>query len=84
MIDFRKHAQQLLDEYNLCIRAKPKHNAVEVQLEKDACSKWAMHLANQLSWGNDNDIAEACYQLEPKLQTLRKKLVTEILQNGSI
>jgi hypothetical protein len=84
MIDFREHARQLLEEYNLCVQAKPRHNAVDVQLEKDAVSKWAVHLNNQLGWGSENDIAEACYQLEPRLQSLKKNLVMEILQNGTI
>jgi hypothetical protein len=84
MIDFREHARQLLEDYNLCVQAKPKHNAVDVQLEKDAVSKWAAHLNKQISWGSENDIAEACHQLEPRLHSLRKNLVMEILKNGSI
>jgi hypothetical protein len=84
MIDFRERAQQLLDEFNLCIQARPKHNAVDVQLEKDSVSKWAVNLNNQLGWGTENEIAEACHQLEPRLQQLKEKLVMEILQNGSI
>jgi len=83
-MDFREHAKVLLEDYNLCLRAKPKHNAVDVQLEKDAVSRWAVHLNNQLGWGTDNEIAEACYQLEPRLRQLKEKLVFEILQNGSI
>ena len=83
-MDWKLYAQQLLDEFNLCIRAKPKHNAVDVQLEKDAVSKWAVHLNNQVGWGTDNEIAEACYQLEPRLQKLKEKLVMEILTNGSV
>jgi len=84
MIDFRERAQQLLDEFNLCIQARPKHNAVDVQLEKDSVAKWAYHLNHQLGWGSDHEIAEACHQLEPRLQQLKEKLVMEILQNGSI
>ena len=84
MIDFRTHATQLLEEFNLCVQARPKHNAVDVQLEKDNCAKFAHHLTTQLGWGTDNEIAEACYQLEPRLQSLKEKLVMEILQNGSI
>ena len=83
-MDWKLYAQQLLEEFNLCIKAKPKHNAVDVQLEKDAVSKWAVHLNNQLGWGTDNDIAEACYQLEPRLRKLKEKLVMEILTNGSV
>ena len=83
-MDFREHAQRLLDEFNLCLQARPKHNAVDVQLEKDSVSKWAVHLNNQLGWGTENEIAEACYQLEPRLAKLKEKLVIEILKNGTV
>jgi hypothetical protein len=84
MIDWKQRAAELLAEFNLCIKAKPMHNAVDVQLEKDAVSKFAYHLNTQRSWGTDNDIAEACYQLEPRLAELKKKLVIEILQHGPV
>lgn len=83
-MDFREHAKQLLEEFNLCLRARPKHNAVDVQLEKDRLSKWAVLLNNQLGWGTEHEIAEACYQFEPKLKQLKEKLVMEILTNGSV
>jgi hypothetical protein len=83
-MDWKAYAEQLLEEFNLCIRAKPKHNAVDVQLEKDAVSKWAVHLNNQLGWGTENEIAEACHQLEPRLKKLKEKLIMEILTNGTI
>lgn len=83
-MDWKLYAHQLLEEFNLCIKAKPKHNAVDVQLEKDAVSKWAVNLNNQLGWGTENEIAEACYQLEPRLQKLKEKLVMEILKNGTV
>ena len=83
-MDWKLYAQQLLEEFNLCIRAKPKHNAVDVQLEKDTVSKWAVHLNNQLGWGTENEIAEACHQLEPRLKKLKEKLVMEILTNGTV
>lgn len=84
MIDWKTRADDLIKEYNLCCQARPKHDAVDVQLEKDAVGRWASHLATQRSWGSDQDIAEACYQLEPRLEQLKKKLITEILKNGSI
>lgn len=80
----QERAQQLLEEFNLCIRAKPKHNAIDIQLEKDAVSKWAVHLNRQLGWGTENEIAEACNQLESRLKTLKEKLIIEILTNGSV
>ena len=83
-MDWHEYARQLLDEFNLCLAAKPKHNAVDVQLEKDSVSKFAHHLNTQRSWGSDREIAEACYQLEPRLQKLKEKLVMEILTNGPV
>jgi hypothetical protein len=82
MTDWKDRASKLLEEFNLCIRAKPKHDAVNIQLEKDAVSRWAVHLNNQLGWGSDNEIAEACLQLEPRLNSLKEKLVLDILHNG--
>ena len=84
MIDWRQRADELLREFDLCCKAKPKHNAINIQLEKDAVSRWAVHLNNQRGWGTDNEIAEACHQLEPRLQRLKEKLVMEILTNGPI
>lgn len=84
MIDWKQRATELLNEFDLCCRAKPKHDAVNIQLDKDSCSKWAHHLNTQRSWGTDNEIAEACHQLEPRLQKLKEKLVMEILTNGPV
>ena len=84
MIDWRQRADELLKEFELCCRAKPKHDAINVQLEKDTVAKFAYHLNTQRGWGSELEIAEACHQLEPRLNELKKKLVFEILQNGSI
>lgn len=84
MIDWKRRADDLIKEYNMCCQAKPRHGAVDVQIEKDSVGKWASHLSTQRSWGTDLEIAEACYQLEPKLTQLKEKLVIEILKNGSI
>lgn len=83
-MDWKARADQLLEEFNLCVRAKPKHGAVDIQLEKDAVSKFAYHLSSQRSWGTENEIAEACHQLESRLEPLKEKLVLEILKNGPI
>ena len=80
-MDWQEYARQLLDEFNSCLAAKPKHNAVDVQLEKDACGKFAYHLNTQLGWGTENEIAEACHQLEPRLKKLKEKLIFEILKS---
>jgi hypothetical protein len=82
MTNIREHAEQLLEEFNWCVKARPKHDAVAVQLEKDAVGKWAVHLNNQLGWGTENEIAEACYQLEPRLNSLKEKIVFEVLKHG--
>ena len=84
MIDYRARADKLLEEYNLYMRARPRVNAVEVQLEKDSVSHWAVYLNRQLAWGSDIEIAEACNQLEPRLHGLREKLIVEILTNGPL
>jgi hypothetical protein len=84
MTDWKQRATELLAEFDLCCRAKPRHDAVNIQLDKDACSKWAHNLNTQRSWGTDNEIAEACLQLEPRLQRLKEKLVMEILTNGPV
>jgi fumarate hydratase class II len=84
MIDWKAKANELIEEFNLCCKAKPKHNVINIQLEKDAVAKFAYHLATQRSWGTDTEIAEACNQLQPRLEELKKKLVIEILQNGPL
>lgn len=84
MTDWKQRATELLDEFDLCCRAKPKHDAVNIQLEKDSCAKWAYNLATQRSWGTDLEIAEACNQLAPRLKQLKEKLVMEILTNGPV
>lgn len=78
------HAKQLLEEWNLCVKAKPKSNAVDIQLDKDLAALCASNLMQQLAWGNDNEIQEACYQFESRLQALKEKLVIEVLKNGFV
>jgi hypothetical protein len=84
MIDWKSRADELIEQYNNCCKARPRHGAVDVQLEKDMVGEWARHLATQRSWGSDNEIAEACHQLEPRLRQLKEKLIIEILTNGTI
>jgi hypothetical protein len=84
MTDWKQRADELLREFDMCCRAKPRHNAVDIQLEKDAVAKFAYHLATQRSWGTDNEIAKSYYQLEFRLKRLKEKLVMEILQNGTV
>lgn len=83
-MNYREHANALLEEFTLCCRAKPKHDAIAVQIEKDKVAPWAYHLNSQLAWGTDSDIAEACCQLETRLVQLKEKLIMEILTNGNV
>lgn len=83
-MDFKEYADQLLEEYNLCCRARPRHNAVDIQLLKDSVGKWASTLATQRSWGSVVEIAEACHQFEPRLQELKAQVITEVLTNGAV
>jgi hypothetical protein len=83
-MDWKTRATELIEEYNLCCQARPRHGAVDVQLEKDSVGHWASHLATQRSWGSDHEIAEACVQLETRLAHLKEKLIIEILTHGSI
>jgi hypothetical protein len=84
MIDWKARADELIEEYVLCCRAKPYDNTVDIQIEKDNCGKWATNLATQRSWGTELEVAEACYQLESRLKKLKEKVVIEILKNGSV
>jgi hypothetical protein len=84
MTDWRQRADELIEEFNDCCRAKPRHDAVNFQLEKDRVSKFASHLATQRAWGGDLEIAEACHQLESRMKTLKEKLIMEILSDGTV
>lgn len=83
-MNYKEHAKNLLTEYNLCVKAKPKSDAINIQLEKDSCSIWAVHLNYILTWGNENELAEACHQLESRLKPLKEKIILEVLQNGTV
>lgn len=83
-MDWKARADQLLEEFNLCIKSRPRQNAVDIQILKDTVGKWAYHLASMRSWGTDAEIAEACHQLEPRLEELKKSVVIEVLKNGTV
>lgn len=80
----REHAEQLFEDWRLCQNARPKNNAVDIQLDKDVLKSWISYLVRQLTWGSDAELQEACYQVESRLKTLKEKLVIEVLKNGSI
>lgn len=83
-MDWKARADELISEFNMCITARPMHDAVNVQLEKDTVAKFAYHLSTQRAWGTDTEIAEACHQLEHRLKKLQEKLIFEILKDGPI
>ena len=83
-MDYKAHAKNILREWALCSTARPKNNAVDIQIEKDTCGRWATNLIHNLNWGTESELAEACYQLESRLRPLKEKIVIEVLQNGSI
>lgn len=81
-MSIRDYAEELLTDFYMCHKARPRHNAVDLQLEKDACEQWAGNLSNQLAWGSEKEIAEAAYQLEARLKRLKEKIVIEVLKYG--
>ena len=83
-MNYKEHAIQLLQEWQLCVDAKPRHGAIDIQLEKDRCEEWAIQLMSISMWGAPNELVEACYQLEYRLKNLKEKIVIEVLKNGSI
>jgi len=84
MIDWKARADEMLDEYAACCRARPYHNALDVEIAKESCATWANHLHTQRAWGSDHEIAEACHQLEPRLKKFKETVVLDILNNGTI
>ena len=84
MIDFQQRAEELLEEWDLCKNARPKQNAVDIQILKDTCKQWANYLHTQRQWGSETELAEACHQLEPRLKQLREQVIIEILKHGTI
>lgn len=83
-MNHKERAEQILREWALCVNAKPKFNAVDIQIEKDTCGRWATNLIHNLNWGTESELVEACYQLESRLRPLKEKIIIEVLQNGSI
>ena len=80
----KEHANNVLREWALCSTARPKNNAVNIQIEKDTCGRWAVNLIHNINWGSEREIVEACHQLESRLKPLKEKIVIEVLQNGAV
>lgn len=83
-MDFKSYADNLIKDWTLCLDAKPKHDAVELRLQKDRCEEWAIQLMSARMWGSESELAEACYQFESRLKLLKEKLVIEVLTNGTV
>jgi hypothetical protein len=83
-MDFKKHADNLVKEWVLCLDARPKHDAVNIKIEKDQCEEWVIHLMKIRLWGTENELAEACYQVDSRLKILKEKLTIEVLTNGAV
>ena len=80
----KEHANNVLRDWALCSTARPKNNAVNIQIEKDTCGRWAVNLIHNINWGSEREIVEACHQLESRLKPLKEKIIIEVLQNGSV
>jgi hypothetical protein len=83
-MNFKNHANHLIKEWRLCADARPRHDVVGIQLEKDRCEEWAIQLMTTSMWGSAADLAEACRQFESRLKILKEKIVIEVLKNGSV
>lgn len=83
-MNYKEYADDLVKEWTLCLDAKPKHNAVNIKIDKDQCEQWIIHLMKTRLWGTENELAEACYQVERRLKLLKEKLIIEVLTNGSV
>jgi len=83
-MDYKEHANNILRDWILCLNARPKNNAVDIQIEKDTCGRWATNLIHNMTWGSERELAEACHQLESRLKPLKEKIIIEVIQNGFI
>lgn len=83
-MDYKEYADNLVKEWTLCLDAKPKHNAVNIKIDKDQCEQWIIQLMKIRLWGTDNELAEACYQADSRLKALKEKLIIEVLTNGAV
>lgn len=85
MIEPRDWGGLLLEDWQRCKHAKPRGDAVNLQVERDRLDMWAQQLGHLLIWEtNDNLIAETCYQFESRLTHYREKVILEILTHGTI
>ena len=81
----QQRGEQLLEEWALCKNAKPKSDAINLQIERDSLERWANYMSRNLSWNPTHaDTAESIYQFESRLKSYREKVIMEILTHGSV
>ena len=83
-MDFQTRARELLDEWELYRKARPREHVLSIQFDKDQMSTWAVHLRRAMMWGSANEVAEACHQFEQRLTQFKDNIVIELLTNGSV
>ena len=84
-MNIQQRGEQLLEEWVLCKNAKPKSDAVNLQIERDNLEKWAYNLSRNLDWAPDNiSTMEAVYQFESRLKSYKEKVIVEILTHGAV
>jgi hypothetical protein len=85
MTPWHERAESLIAQWELYKNARPRNDAVNLQIDRDSLSKWATNLHWNLLWGQDTgELAEACHQFETRLATYKDKVVIEILTHGSV
>ena len=85
MTPWHDRAGELLADWNLYKNARPRGDAVNLQIERDQLASWAYQLSWNVTWGADaTEIAEACHQFDHRLRSYKDKIVMEILHHGTI
>ena len=85
MINPTQRAEELLHEWNQCKNARPRSDAINLQIERDELEKWARNLSYHAMWdGDTNTTVEAIYQFEARLKSYKQKVIIEILTHGAI
>lgn len=83
-MDWQSRARELLNDWESYRCARPREHVWDIQAEKDQISIWASRLHDHMLWSDNlNELAEACYQFESKLNTFKDKIVLELLTNGA-
>ena len=82
VIDKNKIALQLINDWFECKNIKPFGNAADIQLDKDRLEKQAKQVWYSML-GGDPQLHDLCKQFESELQQYKRKVVLEVLQNGS-